>query len=235
MTTYNVYCDESAHLPNNHQPVMVLGAIWCPLDETRRVSDAIKVIKEKHGLGRDFEMKWTKVSPAKLGFYSDIIDLFFEEKELCFRALVIADKAALDHAGFEQDHDTWYYKMYFSMLKTIIAPDHRFRIYVDIKDTQSAEKINKLHDVLCNSVFDFDKSIIERIQTVRSHEVEILQLTDLLMGAVRYANVSGTGSSAKQALVDQVKRCSRYRLNQSTLLRAEKFNLFFWRSRGAGK
>ena len=32
--TFNVYCDESCHLENDHQKAMVLGAVWCPLDKT---------------------------------------------------------------------------------------------------------------------------------------------------------------------------------------------------------
>lgn len=30
----NVYCDESCHLGNDHQKVMVLGAVWYPFDKT---------------------------------------------------------------------------------------------------------------------------------------------------------------------------------------------------------
>ncbi len=31
---FNVYCDESCHLENDHRKVMVLGAVWCPFDKT---------------------------------------------------------------------------------------------------------------------------------------------------------------------------------------------------------
>jgi len=30
---YNIYCDESCHLENDGEKVMVLGAIWCPRAE----------------------------------------------------------------------------------------------------------------------------------------------------------------------------------------------------------
>ena len=30
---FNVYCDESCHLEHDRQKVMVLGAIWCPLEK----------------------------------------------------------------------------------------------------------------------------------------------------------------------------------------------------------
>jgi len=25
---YNIYCDESCHLENDHEPVMLVGAVW---------------------------------------------------------------------------------------------------------------------------------------------------------------------------------------------------------------
>ncbi len=34
--TFNVYCDESCHLENDHQPTMILGAVWCPLEKEAR-------------------------------------------------------------------------------------------------------------------------------------------------------------------------------------------------------
>ena len=50
----NVYCDESCHLQNDDQKVMVLGAIWCPLDKTREISTRIREIKQKHGFPPNF-------------------------------------------------------------------------------------------------------------------------------------------------------------------------------------
>lgn len=39
-TGFNIYCDESCHLENDHQRVMVLGAVWTPLTATARLADA---------------------------------------------------------------------------------------------------------------------------------------------------------------------------------------------------
>ena len=73
---YNIYCDESCHLENDKQKIMVLGGLWCPLEKIKAISKRIKEIKERHKLGDSFEIKWIKVSPAKLDFYIDIIDYF---------------------------------------------------------------------------------------------------------------------------------------------------------------
>jgi len=227
---YNVYCDESCHLERDRQPVMVLGAVWCPLEKSREISVRIREIKTGHGLPPKFESKWTKVSPAKQVFYLDLLDYFFDDDDLHFRALIVPDKTKLQHELYGQDHDTWYYKMYFDMLKVILDPKACYHIYLDVKDTRSADKIAKLHDVLCNNIYDFERQIIERVQTVRSHEVEPLQLTDLLVGIVSYVNRGLSRNSAKVALVERMRERSGYDLTRTNLLRESKVNLFVWQA-----
>lgn len=228
---FNIYCDESCHLECDQQNAMVLGALWSNYDISRAVAKRIKAIKIKHGLSPSFEIKWTKISPGKIDFYSDILDYFFEEKELHFRALVIKDKSKLRHERFNQDHDTWYYKMYFEMLKALFHPQAHYRIYLDIKDTRSGDKVRQLHDVLCNSNYDFKRQIIERVQTVRSHEIEQLQLVDLLIGCVLSANRNHQESPAKRQLVEKMKRLSGYELTKTTLVCEKKVNIFCWSAR----
>jgi len=230
---FNIYCDESCHLEHDRQEVLVLGAIWCQFEKARETAQAIRAIKEKHGLGHDFEIKWTKVSPGKIDFYVDLINYFFEEPNLHFRALIVADKDRLQHKAYGQSHDEWYFKMYFTMLKAIFRPNASYRIYLDIKDTRSAPKVKKLQDVLCNNAYDFSREIIQKVQTVRSHEVEQVQLADLLIGAVAYANRNLSGSSAKQQLVKLIRECSGYSLTRSTLYREDKLNLFRWTAQEA--
>jgi len=226
--TFNIYCDESCHLENDRQPVMVLGAIWCPLDYSPQGAKRIREIKAKHGLNPKSELKWTKISPGNLRLYLDVLDFFFDTDHLSFRTLV-ADKTNLSHASFGQTHDEWYYKMYFDMLKWILQPDACFRVYLDIKDTQSAAKVRTLHDVLANNLYDFSRDIVERVQTVRSQEVELLQLADILIGAVSSINRGVAKSAAKQTLIERTQERSRYSLTRSTLLQEKKFNLFHWR------
>ncbi len=227
---YSIYCDESCHLENDHQKAMVLGAIWCPLEEKQAISNRIREIKTKYNFAPSFEIKWTKVSPARLDFYLEIIDYFFDVEALHFRALISPDKSLLDHASFGQDHDQWYYKMYFDMLKVIFEPEAHYRIYLDIKDTQGGTKIKKLHEVLCNNMYDFSREIIEKIQIVRSHEIEILQLTDVLIGCISYLNRGLVESEAKLKLIERMRKRSGYDLTRTTLLREKKVNLFRWKA-----
>lgn len=226
---FNLYCDESCHLENDGQSAMVLGAIWCPLDKTREIAVRLREIKRKHAMPAPFEVKWTKVSLAKVALYQDLIDYFFDDDDLHFRALIVPDKQKLRHDAFPgQDHDIWYYKMYFDMLKAILNPEARYRVYLDIKDTQGARKTAKLHEVLSNNMYDFSRQVIERLQLVQSHEIEQLQLADLLIGAVSYVNRGLNTNLGKVALIERIKQRSHYSLNRTTLLREDKVNLLRW-------
>lgn len=228
----NIYCDESCHLANDHQRVMILGSISASLCDASALARTARAIKRSHGLAPSFELKWGKASSGQLDYYKAVLDWFWEEPALHFRGLIVPDKDQLDHQRFQQTHDGWYYKMYFELLKAIIEPRHRYRIYIDIKDTRGRSKIAKLHEVLSNSQYDFSRTIIERMQLVRSHEVELVQLADFLIGLVGYANRGLTSSAAKTSLVNHLRERSGYCLTKTTLLREEKLNLFRWRPQG---
>lgn len=225
---FNIYCDESCHLENDGQPAMVLGAVSCPKGKAREISERISEIRSRHGMSKNFEFKWTKVSASKLRMYLDLVDYFFDDDDLHFRGLVIPHKDKLNHIAFSQNHDDWYYKMYFTMLKVILRPTDNYHIYLDIKDTRSSKKVEKLHEVLCTSSYDFSRTVIQKVQQVRSHEVAQAQIADLLIGALSYKARGLSKNSAKKTLVDRIAHRSRYSLERSTLLREEKFNIFFW-------
>ncbi|MCP4696342.1 MAG: DUF3800 domain-containing protein [Gammaproteobacteria bacterium] len=219
---FNIYCDESCHLEHDRQKVMVLGAVWAPMETIKQVSTRISEIKQEHGLHPHAEIKWTKVSPSKQQLYLDLVNYFFDVDSLRFRGLV-APKNGL--GDYNQSHDQWYYKMYFDMLKLIFSPTGQHSVYLDIKDSRGGRKVKKLHDALCNNMYDFKQEIIQKVQIIRSEESQLMQLTDLLIGVVSYANRELSGSSAKMALVDKTRIRTGYTLTKSTLCREEKFNM----------
>lgn len=227
MSHVNVYCDESNHLETSGSNIMVLGAVYCPTDKRKAISNRIRDLKSKHELAHDFEIKWTKVSASKVDFYKDLVDYFYDDDDLGFR-VVIADKGTLDHERYSQTHDEWYYKMYFQLLSVILNPENKYYIYLDIKDTQGAKKVEKLQRVLCNSIYDFNQEIIKRVQQVRSDESEILQLADLLIGAIQASKREDIKNTGKLALIEQIKHRSGYSLKRNTLPKELKTNLFHW-------
>ncbi len=225
---FNIYCDESCHLEKDHQKVMVLGAVWCPTAKSRQINIELRELKQRFGLTRYFEAKWVKVSPAKIDYYLALLDYYFNNTDLHFRALIAPDKDKLVHEAFGQTHDDWYYQMYFDLLKAIFTPHDKYGVYMDYKDTRGGEKIRKLHDILCHNMYDYSREIIKDVQLVRSHECELMQLTDLLIGAVAYVNRELTTSPAKLQIVKKLQEQSGYSLTRTTLLHEDKVNIFRW-------
>lgn len=162
MSSLNIYCDESTHLPNDGQPFMVLGAIICPVNRSRKINVRLREIRSRHGLPPEFEIKWTKVSPSKLAFYLDVIDYFLDDDDLNFRG-VIAPKQGLDHKRFNQTHDDWYYKMMFYLIRNVLPAREEAFIYLDKKDTNGQQKIDRLRTVIANAEYDFNRSNIRRL------------------------------------------------------------------------
>ncbi|MBI2251867.1 MAG: DUF3800 domain-containing protein [Armatimonadetes bacterium] len=222
---YNIYCDESCHLEKDQQRVMVLGAIWCPGKEVKAISQEIRRLKQQYNARG--ELKWIKVSKSRLAFYCSLVDYFFKTPSLNFRCLVVDDKSKLNHGFFNQgDHDTFYYKMYFSLLSKILDPISRYSIYLDIKDTRSQHKITELKNILCNNIHDFTQQMIEKIQQIRSHESELLQLADFFAGAVCYKNKGLIGNKTKGEIVSRIEAKIGKKLIHSTSLYEKKFNIF---------
>ena len=110
--TFNIYCDESTHIENDGQPYMILSYISTPYHLLKMHNKNIREMKMEHFYRG--EMKWSSISKSQYPFYNEIIDYFFSN-DLNFRAIVI-DKSQLNHEANNQDHNTFYDKMYYQLL-----------------------------------------------------------------------------------------------------------------------
>lgn len=212
---------------------MVLGCIWVPRNDVARLSlELVDIKRRRRAAG---ELKWTKVSRARLEFYKEVVEWFFSQQPLRFRALTVSNKRALNHAVFNSgSHDDFYYKMQYSLLNKILSPTEKYEVYFDIKDTRSKFKLKNLKTILLNDKYDFTGDMIERVQHVRSHEIELLQLADFLIGAVAYKHRGLTGNEAKSAIVSLIEKKISRSISASTPLSYEKFNLFVFTPRNVG-
>ncbi len=218
MKTFNYYCDESTHLPNDNMPYMLLGYVSVPYHQMKIHSDAIKEIRNKHKVFG--EIKWSKISAKKYDFYADLVDYFFAS-DLSFRAIVIKKEQIANH-NYHQDHDTFYYKMYYQLVYHKIDVLNTYNIYLDIKDTLSAAKVNHLKDILQTKL-----GVIRNLQNIHSHESVFMQICDLLMGAVNYHLRGLDKMKAKTNLISRIQKQSNHTLTESTPKTENKMNLFF--------
>lgn len=232
----NIYCDESCHLQYDLSDVMALGAIQCKEENKTKIYKDIRDIKIKHGLSSWAEVKWTKVSNSKKDLYKELIEYFFNCKELSLRVLIATDKKSLNHDRYNGgDYNTWYYKMYFQLLDNIIRPNEVYKIFIDIKDTKGGARIVKLHNILCNDKHDYKMEVINDIKQVNSKSSELLQLVDLFIGAATYVHrkkyLKENANEAKLELVKLIQEKYKINLLMKTDPREEKFNIFIWTPR----
>ena len=220
--TFNLYCDESTHLIHDGHPYMLLSYISIAYPQIRLAKEEIKAIKRKFNYTE--ELKWTNVHSATYKVYAELVDWFFMN-DLEFRAVVV-DKSQIDEKRADYSFNDFYFRMYFQLLHTKVDFQNRYNVFLDIKDTCSGEKLEKLKKIMSYN------SSIGTLQFIPSRESVFIQLADVLMGAINYnlriqkGDVKGN-VIAKLKLIEKIKRHSNISLNTTIPLSRNKFNLFF--------
>ena len=224
------YCDESrqdymAHEALGDGHYVLIGSLWLETADRDRIKRGIKQLRQRHNLPGEF--KWTRVSPSRLNFYLELVDLFFEE-QLRFRCIVLpADQldAITFHGG---DNELMFYKFYYLMLQAWILDFNTYRFFLDMKTNRVQRRLPKLQSALQNSNRFAN---VEIVQALPSHEVDLLQFVDVLIGAVGY-QFHGVGQSeAKQSVVAAIEAHLGHPIGP-TAKGEEKFNVFRWRPGG---
>lgn len=215
--TFNIYCDESCHIEHDHKKFMFLGSVSSAYNQVKLHTAHINELKKKHRFYA--EIKWSKVSKSKLRFYLDLVDYFFAT-DLQFRTVGV-EKSKINNEAFNQDYDDFYYKMYYYLLNHNLNSLYKYNVYLDIKDTLSAYKVNKLKDIL-NTKF----GVFRNVQSIRSHESVIMQMADFLMGAISYLhNDEHQQNKAKVQIIKKIQQHCQEDLSKTNY--SKKMNLFF--------
>lgn len=230
---FRIYADESSHLGGS--AFMVVGAIWCNKNEVLNFTDKIKMLKAKYTIPEKVEIKWSKISGSKEEYYKDLIKAFFSEEGVNFRAVVIPTKG-LDHDLYNQTEDEFYYKAQYMMLKNIVKKlsmdgGKTFRIFLDYKDSWSDARSKKLANYLKNTKV-LSKNEFS-CQPVRSEQSIMIQMADLLTGAVASANNNPNKKVlAKQNIIKMIEENAGQRLTDKTPYGVDKLNVFRWHDAG---
>jgi hypothetical protein len=72
-----------------------------------------------------------------------------------------------------------------------------------------------------------DYNNIRTLQVIRSYESELMQLTDVLMGAINYKLRGMNKVTAKNNIIEKIERYCNKPLTRQTDRSENKFNLFF--------
>ncbi|KAF0178663.1 MAG: hypothetical protein FD164_2182 [Nitrospirae bacterium] len=222
-----VYCDESrpelfTTKATSADRYMLIGSIWIPKDSRSVIKDKIRGLRQKHSAFG--EIKWHAVAPSKLDFYRDIVKLFFSEGDnLRFRCILI-DKQQVDLGAYHKgDAELGFYKFYYQLLHHWIKEGNRYSIFTDTKTTRVRHRLKELHQILNRSNLF---SEILAVQALPSDEAVLIQLADLLVGAVGYCCHGHGASPAKKEIVAMIEEYLGHAPCEATMRDEKKFNIF---------
>jgi hypothetical protein len=228
---FEVYCDEAfPDLFMSRKPKarhLMIGSLWLPDTLRDELKTKIKHLRAAHDAWG--EIKWSKVSPSKLGFFLDLIDLFFAHGDnLRFRCIMV-EREHVDFGRHHGDQELGFYKFYYQVLHQWIQDFNEYRVFCDLKSNRDPERFQTLRRVLSNANL---LANVHCVQALPSREVVLIQFCDLLLGAVS-ARVNDTlrAGSAKERLVLEIEE----RLGKvlaPTYRDAKKINIFKINLRG---
>ena len=239
-----IFCDESSHTGHRY---CVLGAMYFYMKEGQGARSAIRSFEDTINDERKkervlAEIKWSKVPKKEgkyFGFYKKFVTRFFNNK-LYFSCIIIDTKATpLSHRTSMHDHEIGFYKFYYQLLANNIIrrfpKDVEFRVVIDYKQDRWPDSLETLERVLNIKVMgripSRARERMVRVQAIRSHELNLLQLMDLLTGAVAAKWNKRTTSRTKLALIDYIEKKSGNRLDIPTSMTRKTFNIWLFKPR----
>lgn len=199
---FEVYCDESQ--PDvfwsksvGHARFLMIGGLWLPAEKRVAVKAQINELKARTGFS--VEVKWSKAHADNEALFRGLIDLFAGSDSLRFRCIAVeGNKVNLVHFH-ENDAELGFYKFYYQLIKHWILDFNHYKVFCDEKTNRAGDRLKTLRRTLDLANMS---SVVESVQALPSHEVVLLQLADVLLGAAS-SRLNGTLStgSVKERLV----------------------------------
>jgi len=236
----HIYCDESRQTADRY---MVIGGLIARREDCPLFEQAMLLYRQSQNMFS--ELKWTKVSNQKLKEYKALIDLFFGfAGAIHFKAIVI-DTQEIDNQRFNMsDAELGFYKLMYQFLL------HSFGVYLESLDrckvfldqrTTSRYKLSTLCAILNNGLhkkYPYLNWPVRSVQATDSKKSDLIQVADVLMGAIGYemngAHVRSGAKKSKVAVAEYIAHKSGLlNLQQSTPYSQKHFSIwhFHFRSR----
>lgn len=219
-----LYADESCHLQKHKTDCMSLVTVYTLENNKNLINKSINTLLASFKMTG--ELKWAKVSNSNLAMYIKIID-YFSDFVLNNKVRIRAILADVDKETIVGNYDDWYYKMYYLLFDKIISDvaytQNHFHLLIDIKDNKSHSEAQKLARYLSNRSRG-EKIIIGTAEDSRNHR--LIQIADIIAGAMTYKFRGIKTSNAKLDLINHIESSFKINLNQSYPLSKMDFNIF---------
>lgn len=227
--TINLYMDESCHTQFDGTNTMALVTVYTTNKNNTVIRSIIKSIKDRHFIGG--ELKWNKVGKSNINFYKELISVLAhltKENRLKTRGLLVD----YNKEKITGNYQSWYYMMAYYLFRKIIVGDldsnqkvTKFNLILDKKDNNSHKEIRKTARYLENRI-RHNKKISG--MAVDSREFDLIQVADLIAGAMTYKIRGLNTSPYKLDLIKHIEKEFEVNLTTTSSLYKTDFNVFVW-------
>jgi hypothetical protein len=228
------YSDESSQ--NGHR-YLVIGTL--AIFRSKVPALLAKLQQARNDNNHTGELGWTSINSYKFGTYIDWLDIFAEfarPQFLRFSALVL-DTSKVDHSWNDGDKELGFNKLLYQLLLHRVGArygsERPLNGYLDHRTTvHTPETLRQILNAGLGKYRGIKTNPFQRIQFRDSKQCDLIQLTDILTGAIAF-HMNGHGKKAGTRK-EKIGLCQEIRnLRATDQLVQRQFDIwhFFYRER----
>lgn len=232
-----VYTDESSQTQRQY---MVLGGALIREESVGALDKLFVQVRERHNIWGEF--KWSKCSRKKLDAYKDFVGLLItgaKQNKLHFHSLIVDTYKINNHLYNQGDRDLGFSKFIYQLLikfGRLYSGAGHLNVRMDNRTT--SQDLEELRTILNNGIrkrWQVSTRPYRSLALVDSHEHNIIQAVDLVIGAIaHFKNAQVGGSEHKAALAEHVLNlCGLPNLSDDSPWGERKFSIWNFRFREA--
>lgn len=238
---HHIFCDESRQ---TSERFMVLGGIIIARSNVAPFNRTMQAYRKKFNMTS--ELKWNKVKRQKLDEYKGFVDYFFallNNDKIHFKCMIV-DNHAMDHRKYnEKSKEIGFQKMYYQMLLHCFGIKYykefgceKFFLYPDQRHSKS--RLEDLRTFLNRGIrkHGISTNPFVHIEAVDSKKSEIMQINDIILGAVGYhkngVHLLSDASEGKKELAQHILNHTGYKnITDNTPYNIHRFTIWNFRLR----
>lgn len=199
---YDLYCDESGTDKNN----FYFGAIHCSRARANILEKEILAFRIRTGLNG--EMKWTKVSKRMLAEYTEFTDIFLND---LYTTFILSRISKGEYwRKLATSNDSRFLHAYFHFLEQAMKGYARYAVFLD-ETSSKPYKFKSFHYALNLPDIKYHRQKkVHTFKTICSHESNLIQLTDVLLGALSSTPESLHKTTLSNHVQEKMKASTKY-------------------------